>query len=136
MASLNRVTLIGRVGADPETRYTQGGQAVCRFRLATSSSYTDRSGQRVEQTEWHSIVTFGKTADVCGQYLHKGSLAYVEGSLTTRKWQDKNGQERFTTEIKADRVQFLEKTKNEPERGAEREKTYDDGGAGDEDIPF
>lgn len=119
---LNRVMIIGRLGADPELRYTQGGQPVCSLRIATDESYTDKDGNRVERTEWHSVVAFGKTADHCNQYLRKGSLVYVEGKLTTRKWQDQNGQDRYTTEIRAERVQFLEKRENGPQKPAQRKE--------------
>lgn len=122
MASLNRVTLIGRVGADPELRYTQSGQATCSLRVATDESYTDKDGKRVERTEWHRIVVFGKAAEHCNQYLRKGSLVYVEGKLTTRKWQDQNGQDRYSTEIRADRVQFLDRKENGGQNPAQRQE--------------
>lgn len=108
-ASLNRVMLIGRLGIDPELRYTQGGQAVANFRMATDESYFDKNtNQKVEKCEWHSVVVWGKQAEPVANYLHKGSQAYVEGSLQTRQWEDQNGQTRYTTEIKAQRVQFLD----------------------------
>ena len=116
---LNRVMIIGRLGADPELRYTQAGQPICSLRVATDESYTDKDGNRVERTEWHSVVAFSKTADHCNQFLHKGSLVYVEGKLATRKWQDQKGQDRYTTEIRADRVQFLEKRENGPQKPAQ-----------------
>ena len=116
---LNKVMIIGRLGADPELRYTQAGQPICSLRVATDESYTDKDGNRVERTEWHSVVTFGKTADHCNQFLRKGSLVYVEGKLSTRKWQDQNGQDRYTTEIRADRVQFLGKRENGPQKPAQ-----------------
>ena len=109
MASLNRVMLIGRLGRDPELRYTQSGTPVCTLQAATDESYTDRDGNKVERTEWHRITCFQKQAENCANYLAKGSLVYVEGSLTTRKWQDQQGQDRYTTEIKAERVQFLDR---------------------------
>lgn len=117
---LNRAMIIGRLGADPELRYTQSGSAICRFRIATDESYTDKEGNRTERTEWHSITTFQRTAENCNQFLSKGSLVYVEGKLTTRKWQDQNGQDRFTTEIHAERVQFLERKQAEPQQAAPR----------------
>ena len=119
---LNKVMIIGRLGADPELRYTQSGQPICSLRVATDESYTDKDGNRVERTEWHSVVTFGKTADHCNQFLRKGSLVYVEGKLSTRKWQDQKGQDRYTTEIRADRVQFLEKRENGPQKPAQRKE--------------
>ena len=108
MASLNRVELIGRLGRDPELKYSQTGAPVCRFNVATDESYTDRNGNRVEKAEWHTVVAFQKLAENCAQYLTKGSLVYVEGGLQTRKWQDQQGQDRYSTEIRAQRVQFLD----------------------------
>ncbi|WP_346666476.1 single-stranded DNA-binding protein [uncultured Mailhella sp.] len=106
---LNKVMIIGHLGADPELRYTQSGSPVTTLRIATDESYTDRDGNRVERTEWHRVVVFQRAAENCNQYLRKGSLVYVEGKLSTRKWQDQNGQDRYTTEIRADRVQFLDR---------------------------
>lgn len=119
MASLNTAMLIGRLGKDPELRYTQSGSPVCSLSLATDESYTDRDGNKVEKTEWHRITAFQRVAENCANYLTKGSLIYVEGSLTTRKWQDQQGQDRFTTEIKADRVQFLDR-KGDSQGGADQ----------------
>lgn len=106
---LNKAMIIGRLGRDPELRYTQEGKPVCSMSAATDESYTDRNGEKVERTEWHRIVVYGKTAETCAHYLGKGSLVFVEGSLQTHKWEDKQGQARFTTEIKAQRVQFLDR---------------------------
>lgn len=106
--SLNKVLLIGRLGRDPEVRYTQSGQPMATLSLATDESYTDKAGQKIEKTEWHRIVVWGKQAEFCGNYLTKGRLIYVEGKIETRKWQDQNGQDRYSTEIKADRVAFLD----------------------------
>ena len=133
---LNKVMIIGRLGADPELRYTQGGQPVCSLRIATDESYTDKDGNRVERTEWHSIVVFGKTADNCNQFLRKGSLVYVEGKLATRKWQDQKGQDRYTTEIRAERVQFLEKRENGPQKPAQRKERGSSAQSELEEIPF
>lgn len=119
---LNKVMIIGRLGADPEIRYTQAGQATCSLRIATDESYTDRDGKRVERTEWHRVAVFGKSAENCNQYLGKGSLVYVEGKLATRKWQDQKGQDRYTTEIHADRVQFLDRKENGPQKPAQRKE--------------
>lgn len=100
---VNKVILIGNLGADPETRYTANGNPVTNLRLATDESYKDRnSGQMVPRTEWHRIVMFGKIAEVAGQYLRKGSKVYIEGRLQTNKWQDQSGQDRYTTEIVVD----------------------------------
>ena len=108
MASVNKVILVGNLGADPETRYTQGGDAVCSIRLATTDSYKDKnSGEKREVTEWHRVVFYRKLAEIAGQYLKKGSQVYLEGKIKTRKWQDKDGQDRYTTEIEADSMQML-----------------------------
>lgn len=106
--SLNKVMIIGRLGQDPELKYTPGGAAVCNFSIATSESWTDKSGQKQEKTEWHRIVVWGKLAELCNQYLGKGRQAFVEGKLQTRAWEDKEGQKRYTTEIMANTVQFLD----------------------------
>ena len=106
---LNKVMLIGRLGRDPELRYTQSGSPVATLNVATDESYTDRDGNKVERTEWHRVSVFQRQAENCANYLAKGSLVYVEGSLQTRKWQDQSGQDRYTTEIKAQRVQFLDR---------------------------
>ena len=132
---LNKVMIIGRLGADPELRYTQSGQATCSLRIATDESYTDRDGKRVERTEWHRVSVFGKAAENCNQYLGKGSLVYVEGKLTTRKWTDQNGQERYTTEIRTDRVQFLDRKENGQQKPAQR-KDHGSEQNNMDDIPF
>lgn len=118
MASLNLVQIIGRLGRDPELRYTSSGSPICSLNVATDESYNDRDGNRVERVEWHRVSVFGKIAESCANYLAKGSLVYVEGNLTTRKWQDQNGQDRSTTEIKAKSVQFLDK-RNDDQRGGD-----------------
>jgi single-strand DNA-binding protein len=106
--SVNKVILLGHLGADPEVRYTQSGTAVANIRLATNDSYNDRqSGERVERTEWHRVVAWGKLAEICGQYLTKGRQIYVEGSLQTRQWKDKDGNTRYTTEIKMNDMVML-----------------------------
>src|SRR5215218_3407602 len=107
MASVNKVILIGNLGADPETRYLPSGDAVTNIRIATTDTWKDKSGEKQEHTEWHSVAFFGKTAEIAGEYLKKGSPVYVEGRLRTRKWQDKEGQDRYTTEVIADRMQLL-----------------------------
>ena len=108
MAGINKVILIGNLGRDPELRYTQNGQPVANFSLATSENWTDKSsGEKVEKTEWHRIVVWGRTAEHCSQYLAKGRTVYVEGRLQTRDWEDKEGQKRSTTEVNAQTVQFL-----------------------------
>lgn len=107
MTGLNRVMIIGNLGQDPELRYTQSENAVVTLNVATGERRKNPDGQWVDHTEWHRIVAFGKTAENCGQYLTKGRQIFVEGSLRTRKWQDKSGQDRYTTEIVANNVQFL-----------------------------
>jgi single-strand DNA-binding protein len=100
---VNKVILVGNLGQDPEVRYTPGGAAITTISIATSDSWKDKnSGQMQEKTEWHRVVFFGKLAEIAGEYLHKGSQVYVEGKLTTRKWQDKQGQDRYTTEVVVD----------------------------------
>jgi len=106
---LNKVTLIGRLGADPEVRYMPSGGAVTNINLATSRRWKDRqSGERREETEWHRVAFFNRIAEVAGEYLRKGSLVYVEGRIRTRKWQDQSGQDRYTTEIIAEQMQMLD----------------------------
>src|SRR2546423_10181974 len=108
MASVNKVILVGNLGADPETKYLPSGDAVTNIRLATTDRWKDKaSGEMKEATEWHRIAFFGRLAEVAGEYLKKGSQVYVEGRLRTRKWQDKEGQDRYTTEIVADSMQML-----------------------------
>ncbi|MEO1766359.1 single-stranded DNA-binding protein [Thiobacter aerophilum] len=107
MASVNKVILIGNLGADPEVRYMPSGDAITSIRVATTDTWKDKNGEKQERTEWHRVVFFGKTAEIAGEYLKKGSQVYVEGRLQTRKWQDKDGQDRYTTEIVADRMQML-----------------------------
>ncbi len=105
---INKVILVGNLGADPETRYTPSGSAVTKIRVATSESWKDRqTGERQERTEWHRVVFFGRLAEIAGEYLKKGSQVYVEGSLRTDKWQDQSGQDRYTTEIVANEMQML-----------------------------
>jgi single-strand DNA-binding protein len=104
---MNKAIIIGRLGADVELKYTQAGVPVANFSVATDESYTDQQGNKVEKTEWHRVTVFQRQAENCAQYIGKGSLVCVEGSIQTRQWQDQNGQQRYTTEIKAQRVQFL-----------------------------
>ncbi|NHC07029.1 single-strand binding protein [Azonexus fungiphilus] len=108
MASVNKVILVGNLGADPETRYTASGDAVCNIRLATTESWKDKNtGDKREITEWHRVVFYRKLAEIAGQYLRKGSQVYLEGRIKTRKWQDKDGQDRYTTEIECTEMQML-----------------------------
>ena len=107
MASVNKVILIGNLGRDPETRYTTGGDAVTNLRIATTETWKDKSGEKQEKTEWHTVVLFGRQAEVAGEYLKKGRPVYIEGRLQTRKYTDKEGVEKYSTEIVADRMQLL-----------------------------
>ncbi len=133
--SVNKVILIGRLGKNPEVRFTGSGKAVANFSIACDESYKDSNGERQKKTEWVNLVLWGKTAELAGQYLHKGDLTYFEGRLQTRKWQDKEGQDRYSTEVVVNDMRFLEKKKdghaaggnNAPESGLE---------VTDEDIPF
>lgn len=149
MASVNKVILIGNLGADPETRYLPSGDAVTNIRIATTENFKDKQGQKQEHTEWHRVSFFGKTAEIAAEYLKKGSPVYVEGRIRTRKWQDKEGQDRYSTEIVAERMQLLgsrggmggggssEPMGREPAAPAKAPKSG--GGAFDEmddDIPF
>jgi single-strand DNA-binding protein len=105
--SVNKVILVGRLGQNPEVRYTPSGAAVANFSIATNESWMDKQGQKQEKTEWHRIVVWGKLAELCSKYLTKGRQAYVEGRLQTRQWQDKDGQTKYTTEVQAQTIQFL-----------------------------
>ena len=121
MAGLNKVMIIGNVGTDPEMRYTANGNAVTTFRMAVNRNYSGPDGERKEETEWFSVVTWNKLAETCSQYLQKGRSAYVEGRLQTRSWEGPDGQRRFRTEIIANTVQFLDKMQATPmpESGSE-----------------
>ena len=136
---VNKVILIGRLGRDPEMRYTGGGTPVCNFTLATDESFRDRSGERQKRTEWHRIVAWAKLAEQCSQLLSKGKLAYVEGRLQTREWDDRDGNKRRTTEIVINRMRILT-PKGDPGLGIETagpeppEDTAPD--ISDADVPF
>mgnify|MGYP000966806342 CR=1 FL=1 len=105
--SVNKVILVGNLGKDPELRYTQQGTAVATFTLATSETYKDQSGNKQTKTEWHRITAWRQLAEICSKYLNKGKQVYIEGKLTTRKWQDRDGRDQYTTEIVADQLQML-----------------------------
>lgn len=123
MASVNKVILVGNLGRDPETRYMPDGAAITNVSLATTFAWTDKaSGEKKEETEWHRIVFRGRLAEIAGEYLKKGSQVYVEGRLRTRKWQDKEGKERTTTEIVADRMQMLGSRQGAGDAGAREAK--------------
>ena len=143
MASgVNKVILVGRLGADPEMKYTSTGLGVCRFNLATTERWTGKDGQKQERTEWHRIVVWAKLGELCNEYLRKGRQAYVEGRLQTRSWEDKEGNKKYTTEVVANTVQFL----GSPDQGG-RSLSQDSGSTTpsfveepgeikEEDIPF
>jgi single-strand DNA-binding protein len=140
MASVNKVILLGNLGRDPEVRFTQGGTPVANFTMATTDRWSDPSGEKKEKTEWHRIVVWGKQAEVAGEYLRKGRPVFVEGSLQTREWTDREGNKRYTTEVRAQRIQLLGRP---DDRGAQAggPPAEDVGGepsAGfaEDDIPF
>jgi single-strand DNA-binding protein len=126
MASVNKVIVVGNLGRDPETRYMPDGAAITNVSIATSYQWTDKaSGEKKEETEWHRVMFRGRLAEIAGEYLKKGSQVYVEGRLRTRKWQDKEGQDRYTTEIVADSMQMLGSRAGSGEPRAEREAPTD-----------
>ncbi len=154
MSSLNKVMLIGRLGQDPEVRYTQSNTAVATLNIATSERYKDGNGELQEKTEWHRVVAWGRLAEICQQYLNKGSLVYIEGPLQTRQWEDNQGQKRYTTEVKALQMTMLDSkgsgggnqgggAPSQPEKGSNQSKpmssnvelgsNFDDM---DDDLPF
>lgn len=139
MASLNKVMLIGKLGKDPEVRFTASGQAVAGFSLATNEKFKNKSGEWEERTEWHNITLWGKLAEIAGEYLSKGKLAYIEGRLQTRKWQDKSGNDRYTTEIVGDKMQLLS-PKGDGSRSSEAPHPatsgFEEPPIMDDDIPF
>ena len=153
---VNKVILVGNLGADPETKYTAGGAAITNIRIATSESWRDKqTGEQQERTEWHRVVFFGRLAEISGEYLRKGSQVYIEGKLRTNKWQDQSGQDRYSTDIVADEMQMLGSRegggvarppqqqqqsgggfrKNEPAPAQQPAPAADDGFT-DDDIPF
>lgn len=146
MASVNKIILVGNLGADPEKRYTGSGSAVCNLRLATSDRWTDKQGNKQERTEWHRVVVYGPQAENCEKYLSKGRQVYIEGSIRTRQWEDQQGNTRYTTEVIAQRVQFLggaggaARTISNEDVGADPfpppEQGAGSAGEGDDDIPF
>lgn len=133
MASLNKVMLIGNLGKDPDIRYTEGGTAVANFSLATAEKYKNKAGDYEEKTEWHNITAWGKLAEICGDYLAKGKQVYIEGRLETRKWTDKEGNDRYTTGINADKMVML--GGKGPSDGSTNDHGGNNGGP-DDDIPF
>jgi len=158
---INKVILIGNLGQDPELRYTGNGTAVCNLRIATNEAYKDQDGQMVEKTEWHSVVAWSRLAEICGEYLKKGARVYFEGSLQTRSWEDRDGNTRYTTEIKAREMMMLDgrdvdgdgggysderrpqQSRPQPQRQPQRQEQPeyqssmpDDTFAPDDDLPF
>ena len=148
MAGVNKVILLGHLGRDPEMRYIPDGTAVANMTIATSESYKDRDGNRQERTEWHRIALYARTAEVAGEFLRKGSQVFIEGRLRTRKWTDKDGQDRYTTEIIGDRMQLLGGRHSEADDGGQQDMpgTSHQGSVGggasapmddlDDEIPF
>ena len=146
MASVNKVILVGNLGRDPELRYTQGGQPVANFTLATNESWNKKDGSgREERTEWHRIVAWGRTAELCAQYLAKGRTVYIEGRLQTREWENKEGQKQRTTEVVAQTVQFLSSGQGRGAQGGAGSSGGTSGGSGgfesegpapEDDVPF
>jgi single-strand DNA-binding protein len=146
MASVNKVILIGNLGKDPEIRTTPQGTSLARFSLATTSTWKDASGAKQERTEWHDIVAWEKLAQICGEYLHKGKMVYVEGSLQTRSWEDQNGQKRYKTEVKASNVVMLSRREDGARASASgaparevadaSEAPVASGATYDDDVPF
>jgi single-strand DNA-binding protein len=136
MASLNKVLLIGNTGRDPEVRYTASGTAVASFSLATSEKFKNKGGEWEERTEWHNIILWGRLAEIAGEYLTKGKTVFIEGRLQTRKWQDRDGKDRFTTEIVGEKMQMLSRkegngrTEEAPSQGEQTPPPSDD------EIPF
>ena len=142
MRGINKVILIGNLGRDPELRYTASGQAVANFTIATTESRTNKGGDRQDFTEWHRIVAWGRLAEICGEYLSKGRMVYIEGTLRTRSWEDKEGRKRWTTEVLARNMQMLGPSGDKGESTAEvGEGLADDFEIADtfgseDDIPF
>jgi single-strand DNA-binding protein len=137
---INKAILVGRLGRDPEVRYTPDGMMVTNFTLATDEQWKDKSGEKTQKTEWHRIVTFGKLAEICGKYLVKGKLVFVEGRIQTRSWEDKDGVKRFTTEIVASNMQMLD-SRGQKDADAGRDESPlpsppADTPMPDDDVPF
>jgi len=136
---VNKVILIGRLGKDPDVRYTPEGTMVTNFNLATDEQWKDKNGEKVQKTEWHRIVTWGKLAEICGNYLVKGKLVFIEGRIQTRSWEDKEGIKRFTTEIIASNMQMLDskgQNKTEDTSFDAASTSSNDGNAPLDDVPF
>ncbi|MFZ3116451.1 MAG: single-stranded DNA-binding protein [Syntrophales bacterium] len=136
---VNKAILIGRLGKDPEVRYTPDGLMITNFNLATDESRKDKNGERVQKTEWHRVVTFGKLAEICGKYLVKGKLIFIEGKIQTRAWDDKDGNKRYTTEIVASDMRMLEAkggARGDDSAAYEPPPAFPDGDTMPDDVPF
>ncbi|MFC1891537.1 single-stranded DNA-binding protein [Thermodesulfobacteriota bacterium] len=141
MASVNKVIVLGNLGAEPEIRYTPSGTAVANFTLATTEQWKGKDGEKNEKTEWHRIVAWARLGEICGEYLHKGSSVYIEGRLQTRAWDDRDGNKRYTTEIVAQNMQMLGSPGSQRKDGQaatqeERYPTEEPVSIPDDDIPF
>lgn len=134
---INKAILVGRLGADPEVRYTQDGTMVTSFRLATDEQWKDKNGEKTQRTEWHRIVTFRKLAEICGNYLSKGKLVYIEGRIQTRAWDDKDGVKRYTTEIIASNMQMLERKGQDFDQAESNQApSFSGSDTVEDDVPF
>lgn len=139
---INKAIIVGRIGKDPEVRYSSSGTAVCNVSVATSRKYKDKSGEKVEETEWHRVVVYDKLAEIVGQWVKKGALVYFEGRLKTRKWADKDGTEKYTTEIVADQMQMMGGDKEKEEKPSHSEMKRGSSAPPrksndfDDDVPF
>lgn len=136
---VNKVILVGRLGADPEIRYTQDGTMVTNLNVATNEQWKDKDGEKQQRTEWHRVVTFRKLAEICGNYLSKGSLVYVEGRIQTRSWDDKDGNKRYTTEVIASAMQMLDRKgqgADQPGGGGNIYGGMDGHDTREDDVPF
>jgi len=142
MTSVNKVILIGNLGQDPTLRYPGSGSAVCNMRVATNETYTNSDGERVDQTEWHTVVAWGRLAEICSEYLKTGSQVYFEGSLQTRSWEDRDGNKRQTTQVKAWKMVLLGRKAGQNGRSAEQSRRSGDASNGTlpnpdrEEMPF
>jgi len=140
--SVNKVILIGNLGKDPEIRFTSDGQAVANFSIATTDSYKNKDGEKQQDTEWHRIVAWGRLAEICGEYLTKGKMVYIEGSIKTRSWEDKEGKTKWTTEIVARNMQMLGSSKERSESSTAPSKEVpedfdiEEDSLGNQEIPF
>jgi single-strand DNA-binding protein len=139
MRGVNKVILVGNLGRDPEVRYTRNGTAVATLNIATTETWTDKDGQRQDRTEWHRVVAWSKLAEIVKEYLSKGQQVYIEGKLQTRSWDDREGNKRYTTEVKADQMVMLGGRRDagdrgsEPPPGPENEEPFE---AKEDDVPF